>query len=74
MEFEKVCRIISEVLGVDPGEIVPETTFSEDLGADSLDVYQIVLKVENEFEVKLEAEAVEEVRTVAELVELIINQ
>lgn len=74
MEFEKVCRIISEVLGVDPGEIVPEATFSEDLGADSLDVYQIVLKVENEFEIKLEAEAVEEVRTVAELVELIINQ
>ncbi len=71
MEFEKVCKSIAEVLGVDPAEISPETTFLEDLGADSLDIFQIIMKIEKEFEIKLDAEAVENVRTVSEIVELI---
>ena len=45
MEFDKLCKIIAEVLSVDPAEVKEETTFMEDLGADSLDLYQILLKV-----------------------------
>ena len=44
MEFEKLKKIIAEVLNVDPDEITMETTFQDDLGADSLDVYQIIMR------------------------------
>ena len=45
MEFEKLKKIIAEVLNVDPEEITPESTFMDDLGADSLDVYQIIMGI-----------------------------
>ena len=46
MEFEVLTRIIADVLGVDQGEITEDTTFIDDLGADSLDVFQIIMGVE----------------------------
>ena len=51
MEFEKIRTIIAEVLNVDINEITMETTFLEDLGADSLDVYQIIMEIEEEFSI-----------------------
>lgn len=45
MELEKLQRIIADVLNVDVNEITPETTFVEDLGADSLDVFQILMGI-----------------------------
>ena len=51
MEFEKLKKIIAEVLNVDPDEITMETTFQDDLGADSLDVYQIIMGIEEEFDI-----------------------
>ena len=45
MELEKLQQIIAEVLNVDASEVMPGTTFTEDLGADSLDLYQIILRV-----------------------------
>ena len=74
MEFEKVCNSIAEVLNVDPAEIRPETTFQEDLGADSLDIYQIVMKIEEEFETRINEKDVENIRTVAEAMELITGR
>lgn len=74
MEFEKVCNSIAEVLNVDPAEIRPETTFREDLGADSLDIYQIVMKIEEEFEIRINEKDVENIRTVAEAMELITGR
>lgn len=74
MEFEKVCRSIAEVLNVDPGEIRPETTFLEDLGADSLDIYQIIMKIEEEFEIKIDESDVENISTVAEAMQLITGR
>ena len=74
MEFEKVCNSIAEVLNVDPAEIRPETTFQEDLGADSLDIYQIVMKIEEEFEIRINEKDVENIRTVAEAMELITGR
>ena len=71
MEFDKLCKIIAEVLSVDPAEVKEETTFMEDLGADSLDLYQILLKVEEEFERKISPEAVDEIVTVGQAMDLI---
>ena len=73
MEFEKLKKIISEVLNVDPDEITMETTFQDDLGADSLDVYQIIMGIEEEFDIEIPAETSEQVTTVEDAVEMIKN-
>ena len=73
MEFEKLKKIIAEVLNVDPDEITMETTFQDDLGADSLDVYQIIMGIEEEFDIEIPAESAEQVTTVEEAVEMITN-
>ena len=73
MEFEKLRKVIAEVLNVDPDEITMDTTFTDDLGADSLDVFQIVMGIEEEFEIEIPAEAAEKISTVEEAVELIKN-
>lgn len=71
MEFEKLKKIIAEVLNVDPDEITLETTFQDDLGADSLDVFQIIMGIEEEFDIDIPAEKAEKISTVEEAVELI---
>ena len=53
MEFEKLQEIIAEVLNVDPEEITMDTTFVDDLGADSLDVFQIIMGIEEEFDIEI---------------------
>lgn len=73
MELEKLREVIAEVLSVDTKEITLETTFLEDLGADSLDVYQIIMGIEEAFHIEIPAEKVERVTTVGEAVELIKN-
>ncbi|MCI8897307.1 MAG: acyl carrier protein [Lachnospiraceae bacterium] len=73
MELEKLKEAIADILSVDPNEVTEETTFTEDLGADSLDVYQIVMKIEEAFEIEIPAEAIQEISTVGEAVELIRN-
>lgn len=71
MEFEKIKAIIAEVLNVDEDEITMETTFEDDLGADSLDIFQIIMGIEEEFDV--EVKDVEKIATVGEAVEMIKN-
>ena len=73
MEFEKLRKVIAEVLNVDPDEITMDTTFTDDLGADSLDVFQIVMGIEEEFDIELPPESAEKISTVEEAVELIKN-
>lgn len=73
MEFEKLKKIIAEELNVDPDEITMETTFQDDLGADSLDVYQIIMGIEEEFDIEIPAETAEQVTTVEDAVEMIKN-
>ncbi len=53
MEFEKLQEIIAEVLNVDADEITMDTTFVDDLGADSLDVFQIIMGIEEEFDIEI---------------------
>lgn len=71
MEFEKLKEVIANVLNVDPEEIKMESTFVDDLGADSLDVFQIVMGIEDEFDIKIPAEKTEKIATVGEAVERI---
>ena len=73
MEFEKLKEAIADILNVDPNEVTEETTFTEDLGADSLDVYQIVMKIEEAFEIEIPAEMIKEISTVGEAVLVIRN-
>ncbi len=69
MEFEKLQSIIAEVLSVNPEEITMDTTFVDDLGADSLDVFQIIMGIEEEFDITIENEDAESIVTVGDAVE-----
>ena len=71
MEFEKLKNIIAEVLNVDADEITMDTTFVDDLGADSLDVFQIIMGTEEEFDIEIPSEAAEKIVTVGDAVEQI---
>ena len=71
MELEKLQQIIAEVLNVDASEVMPGTTFTEDLGAESLDLYQIILGVEDAFDIEIPQEEAEKIVTVADAIDLI---
>ena len=71
MEFEKLKKIIAEVLNVDEEEITMDTTFVDDLGADSLDVFQIIMGIEEEFDIEIANEEAEKIVTVGDAVEKI---
>ena len=73
MEFEKLKKVIAEVLNVDTDEITMETTYMDDLGADSLDVFQIIMGIEEEFDIEIPAETAEQITTVEQAVEMIKN-
>ena len=69
MEFEKLKEIIAEILNVDPDEITMDTTFVDDLGADSLDIFQIIMGIEEEFDIDISSENAEKIVSVADAVE-----
>lgn len=71
MEFEKLQGIIAEVLNVDTEDITMSTTFVDDLGADSLDIFQIIMGIEEEFDIEIPQEAAENIVTVGDAVEQI---
>lgn len=71
MEFEKLQAIIADVLNVPKDDITPETTFVDDLGADSLDIFQIIMGLEEEFDIEIDNEEAEKITTVQDAVEQI---
>ncbi len=71
MVLKKIQGIVSGVLGVALDEVQPDTRFVEDLGADSLDIFQILMGLEEEFEIQIPTEQVDKIRTVGEAVALI---
>ena len=73
MEFEKLKKIIAEVCYVDEDKITMDSTFKDDLDADSLDVFQIVTAIEDEFELEISDEDAEKIVTVGDAVEQIQN-
>mgnify|MGYP001070393741 FL=1 len=68
---EKVKRIIVDQLGVDEDEVKPEASFVEDLGADSLDVVELVMALEEEFGLEINDEDAEKIGTVKQAIEYI---
>ena len=73
MELEKLKKIIVEVLNVDEDEISEDTTFIDDLGADSLDIFQIIMGMQEEFDMEVPTEEAEKISTVGDAVEQIKN-
>lgn len=71
MEFEKIRKIISEELNISESEITNETSLTDDLGADSIDVFQIVMALEEEFDIEFSSDDAENIKTVNDLVEYI---
>ena len=68
MEFEKLQEIIADVLNVSKEEIKPDTTFVDDLGADSLDIFQIIMGIEEEFDIEIDSEEAEKITSVQDAV------
>ena len=73
MEFEKLQSIIAEVLNIEPDEVTMTSTFVDDLGADSLDIFQIIMGIEEEFGIKIPDDAAEHIVSVGDAVEQIKN-
>lgn len=73
MELEKLQQIIAEVLNIDAEDINVNTTFVDDLGADSLDVFQIIMGIEEEFDIEIPTEEAEKIVSVGDAVEAIKN-
>ncbi|HJA11692.1 MAG TPA: acyl carrier protein [Candidatus Mediterraneibacter merdipullorum] len=71
MEFEKLQEIIADVLNVPKADIKPETTFVDDLGADSLDIFQIIMGIEEEFDIEIDNDEAEKIVTVQDAVDQI---
>ena len=73
MEFEKIQEIIADVLNVDVNDITEDSTFVDDLGADSLDIFQIIMGIEEAFDIEIDNDAAEKIVTVGDAVEEIKN-
>ena len=73
MEFEKLKAIIADVLNLDENDIHMDSTFVDDLGADSLDIFQIIMGIEETFDIEIDNEDAEKIVTVGDAVEQINN-
>jgi acyl carrier protein len=68
---ERIIKIVSERLGVDESEVKAPATFKDDLGADSLDVVELVMELEDEFDLEISDEDAEKIATVGDVIEYI---
>lgn len=66
---KKVTKIIVDKLGVDEGEVKPEASFTNDLGADSLDTVELIMEFEKEFDLSIPDEKAEQIQTVGDAIE-----
>ncbi len=71
MVFEKVKELVAEQLGISPDEIKKESNIVEDLGADSLDVIEMLMTLEEEYGITIPDDKINQVKTIGEIVELI---
>ena len=71
MEFEKIQEIIADVLGLSPQDITMNSTFVDDLGADSLDIFQIIMGIEETFDIEIDNDDADKISTVGDAVEQI---
>ena len=73
MEFEKLRETIADVMNIDEKEIKEDSSFENDLGADSLDVFQIIMGIEDAFDIEIDNDEAEKIVTVGDAVEQIKN-
>ena len=73
MELEKLKEIIADVLNVEVNDITEDTTFVDDLGADSLDIFQIIMGIEDAFDIEIDNDEAEKIVTAGDAVEQIKN-
>lgn len=73
MVFEKIKTILAEQLDADIDEMTMETNIARDLGADSLDVVELLMSIEDEFEVEIPDEEIENIKTIGDLTDYIQN-
>ena len=73
MDFEKLREIIADVMNIDEKEIKEDSSFENDLGADSLDVFQIIMGIEDAFDIEIDNDEAEKIVTVGDAVEQIKN-
>jgi acyl carrier protein len=71
--FEKVQEIVADKLGVEKTKITPEASFIDDLGADSLDTVELIMKMEEEFGIEIPDEEAEKLKTVGDVVNYLDN-
>lgn len=71
MIFDKVCELVAEQLGIDKSSITPESNILEDLGADSLDVIEMLMTLEEEYGITIPDDKIGSVKTIGAIVELI---
>ena len=69
--LEKIKEIVSETLGVDSAQITESSSFKDDLGADSLDLFEMVMALEDEYEIEIPTEDLEQIATVGDVVNYI---
>jgi len=66
--FEKIRDIVAEKVGVEPEEITMETSFADDLDADSITLFELVMALEDEFDIEIDDESIEQITTVGDIV------
>lgn len=71
MEIKVIKDIIANIMNIDTDLITEETTFIDDLGADSLDIFQIVMAIEEEYDIELDNEMIEQIQTIKDAVDII---
>ena len=71
---ERVAKIIVDKLGVDESEVTAEASFTNDLGADSLDTVELIMEFEKEFDISIPDESAEKIQTVGDAVEYVSSQ
>jgi acyl carrier protein len=71
---DRVIEIVAEQLGVNKEQITPETSFVNDLGADSLDTVELVMELEEEFDINIPDDAAEKIQTVGQAIDYIEKQ
>ena len=73
METVQIKKIIAEKLGVDLDEIIPKASFVDDLGADSLDLVELIMSMEEEFDIEISDEDAEKLLTVKDALEYVVK-
>ncbi|HHZ00360.1 MAG TPA: acyl carrier protein [Sedimentibacter sp.] len=66
--FERIRELVAEKVGIDPEDITPDTSFADDLDADSITLFELIMAIEDEFDIEVDDESIEKIETVGDIV------